>query len=280
MKFLRSRFFIGCLVAAIVLTLAASALAVFGRTDILRAAVGSIAKPFVWCGTKMADAVNGFTDIFTEYDDLVEENKALREELDAIKKENHNSQVLKEENAWLKQYLDLKSNNPRFVLSDAEVISREAGNYSTVLMLNRGTIHGIQRGMPVITYDGVLGHVSEVGLDWCKAVSIVESTSSVGVYVDRSKVQGVVKGDVELRSEGICTMTYNADADIKIGDLVYTAGGSGSNYPDGLLLGEVISITADDVTRTLVAEVRTAVDLSDGNIPDRVMLICGYYGED
>jgi rod shape-determining protein MreC len=97
--------------------------------------------------------------------------------------------------------------------------------------------------------------VTDVGLDFCRVVSIVESSSSVGVYVDRSQVQGVVKGDVALREDGVCLMSYSADADIKTGDLVYTSGGSGSSYPAGLLVGEIISITADDTTRTLVAEV-------------------------
>lgn len=280
MKFLRSKFFIGCLVAAIVLTLTASALAVFGQTDILRAALGSMVKPFSWCGTKISDAINGFTDIFTEYDLLVEENKALREELEKIKDEKYSAEVLREENSWLKKYLDIKNNNPAFVLSDAQVVGRESGNYATVITLNRGSIHGIKRGMPVITYGGVVGHVTEVGLDFCRVVSIVESSSAVGVYVDRSQVQGVVKGDVALREQGICLMTYSADADIKTGDLVYTSGGSGSNYPAGLLVGEVISITADDTTRTLVAEVKASVDLSGGKVPDKVMIICGYDGEE
>ena len=69
-------------------------------------------------------------------------------------------------------------------------------------------------------------------------------------------------------------MTYSADSDIKIGDRVHIAGGSGSSYPEGLLLGEVISITADEVTRTLIAQVKASVDIT--NIPNRVMIICGY----
>ena len=276
MKFLKSKFFIFTAAVAIVLALTASALAVFGRADLLRSAVGSIAKPFSWCGTQVANAINGFTDVFTEYDRLKEENQQLKDELEEIKKNNYSAEVIKEENAWLKKYLSLKTENPAFILTDAEVISREAGNYSTVLMLNRGTVHGIKKGMPVITFDGVLGHVTEVGLDFCKVTSIVESSSSVGVYVDRSKVQGVVKGDVELRSQGLCSMIYNAGSDVKVGDRVYTSGGSGSYYPDGLLLGEITSISADEVTRTLVATIKSSVDLTNENIPDRVMIICGY----
>jgi len=274
MKFLKSKFFLICVAVAVALALIASALAVFGQTDLLRAALGTVAKPFSWCGAKIAGAINGFTDVFTEYDKLKEENQALKNQLEEIKQNIYDDEVLKAENTWLKQYLDLKTDNPAFILTDAEIISRESGNYATVLVLNRGSIHGIKVNMPVITENGVLGHVSETGLDWCKVVSIVESSSAVAVYVERSGVQGVVKGDVALRADGICTMTYSADSDIKIGDRVHTAGGSGSSYPEGLLLGEVISITADDVTRTLIAQVKASVDIT--NIPNRVMIICGY----
>lgn len=276
MKFLKSKFFIICLLVAILLAATASALSMSGQTDILRGALGTIAKPFLWCGNIFSNAVNGFTDVFTEHDRLVAENQELRDQLEAMKNSSAEAEIYKAENMWLKEFLDLKSNRPEFTFTDARIISRESGNYSTVFMLNKGSIHGIKKNMAVITEDGVLGHVSEVGLDFCKVVSILESSSAVGVYAERSGASGVAKGDLNLKEEGKCVLTYSADADIKIGDTVCTSGGSGSIYPDGLFLGEIVSIKADEVTRTLVAEVKAAVDLTDGKLPQNVVIITGY----
>lgn len=275
MKFLKSKFFIICASLAVALALSASALAVFGRTDILRGALGTLAKPFSWCGEKVSGAINGFTDVFTRYDDLERENEELKKQLEELKVENYRAEVIEKENLWLKSFLDLKTENPKLALTDARIISRQAGNYSSVITLNRGSIHGVKRNMPVITADGVLGHVSEVGLDWCKVVSILETSSAVGVYVDRSKVSGVAKGDVALRDLGKCSISFSAGADIKMGDMVYTSGGSGSIYPDGLLLGEIVAVTADEATRTLIAEVSAAADISDSS-PSEVMIVSGY----
>ena len=73
MNFFKSRFFILCLVAAIVLTLIPTLIAAFGGTDLLRSALGTVAKPFTMCGSGIANAFNGFVEIFTQYDELKED---------------------------------------------------------------------------------------------------------------------------------------------------------------------------------------------------------------
>ena len=276
MRFYRSKFFIISLCAAILLVLIPSALSVFGYTDLVRSALKTVAHPFEWVGMKSAGAVSGFVSVFTDYNDLKAENEALRAELEAIKNDAHRSEVLEAENSWLKEYLDVKTKHPSMSLTDAIIISRQSGNHATVLTLNRGSIHGVKRNMPIITEDGVFGYVKEVGLDWCKAVSIVETASSVSAYSDRGGAVGVVEGDTLLRENGLCRMIYiDPAADIKPGDLVYT-GGNGNIYPGGLLIGRVTSIEADDYTRTLIAYIEPAVNFSDISATSRVMIMTGY----
>ena len=276
MKWIRSKFFIICVSVALVLVLVPSIFAAAGRTDLLRSALVTVTKPFSWCGTKVADAFNGFTDIFSDYDRLKEENAALREELESLKNEDHRAEVVQNENDWLKGYLNFHNEHPEYILTDARIIARESGNYATVLTLDRGTVHGIKTEMPVICAGGLFGYVSEAGLDWCRVVTVIETASSVGVYTDRTGALGVVEGDPALRGGGNCRMTYiEADADIRVGDLVYTSG-SGSMYPAGLLIGKIVSIEADESTRTLIAEVEPAVDFSAIGDLSRLMIICGY----
>ena len=263
MKFFKSKFFWISLCIVAFLVLGTALMSALGMTGPLRSVAQTVAKPFAWCGARMADAVNGFVDTFTDYDRLKEENESLRAELSSREGEEHEAELLKEENTWLKEYLKLAADHPEFSLTDARIIARESDEYSTVLTLDRGSVHGVKAEMAVVTADGVFGYVKEVGLDWCRVVSIVETASSVGAYTDRAGVLGVVEGDSDLRDGGICRMTYIENtADIRIGDLVYTGGGMGSLYPPGLLIGEVVSITADEYTRTLVAEIRPAVDFT------------------
>lgn len=275
MKFVKTKFFIVCVIVAAVMVLVPAVLAAFGQTDIIRSGLKTVAKPFEWCGSKIAASVDGFVSVFKDYDALSEENRQLKEKISELENQIADNEVIVSENKWLREYLDIQNNNASFELLDANVISYEAGNYSTVLTLNRGTAHGVKKNLPVITSDGVLGIVSEAGLDWCKVTSIIESSSKVGVYTDRTGVIGTVEGSLELRPQGKCLMSYDASADIKIGDRVYTSG-TGSSYPSGLLIGKIAEIRADDATRRLIAVVEPAVDFTSLTGLSKVMLILGY----
>lgn len=276
MKFFKTKFFIISVVTALAIALITSMLSIFGYTGFLRSAVKTVATPFEWCGTKVANAVNGFVAVFTEYDELRSENEELRQKLEELKDREYENSVLREQNDWLKGYLDFKTYAPDLAITSATVIARESGNYATVLTINKGYVHGIRRNMPIVTERGVFGYVSEYGLDWAKVVSIIETSSAVSVYSERTGVTGVVEGDTALRKEGYCVMTYIAsNSDIKVGDRIFTSG-NGNIYPAGLLIGEIVEISADEVTRTLSAVIKPSVDFSEADKINNLMVVTGY----
>ena len=276
MKFFKSKFFIICTAIALSVALVTSMMSVLCYSGILRSGLKTVATPFEWCGTTVANAVNGFVGVFSEYDELKKENEELKAQLEALEDDKYEISVLRDQNDWLKSYLDVKSYIPDVNITDAVVIAREAGNYATVLTINKGYAHGIRKNMPVITEDGVFGSVSECGIDWAKVVSIVETASAVSVYSERTGVTGVVSGDTALRTDGYCIMTYIAsNADIKVGDRIFTSG-NGGIYPAGLLIGEVYEISADETTRTLSAVIKPSVDFKNPEEITKLMIVMGY----
>ena len=276
MKFFKSKFFIICIVVALSIALITSMLSVLGYSGILRSGLKTLATPFEWCGTTVANAVNGFVGVFSEYDELKKENEELKAQIAEMENDKYENSVLRDQNNWLKSYLDMKSYIPDVNITDAVVIARESGNYATVLTINKGYAHGLKKNMPVITEDGVFGSVSECGIDWAKVVSIVETASAVSVYSERTGVTGVVSGDTELRTDGYCIMTYIAsNADIKVGDKIFTSG-NGGVYPAGLLIGEVSEISADETTRTLSAVIKPSVDFKNSEDITKLMIVIGY----
>lgn len=277
MKFLKSKFFI--ITASIVLSLAliTGILSLIGFSGPVKLVLGTVAKPLSYVGSFFADAVNGYIEVFTDYDRLKAENESLRAELDDLRDESYNAEVLEMENQWLKDYINFATDNPSFELTAARTVGHSSDSYSTVLTLDKGTVHGVKTGMAVITEDGVFGHVTEVGLDYCRVESIIETASSVGVHVLRSGATGIVEGDADLRNGGACKMTYiDSEADIRIGDRIYTSGGTGSAYPSGLYVGEVTALDADGSTRQLIATVTPAIDFSAPERIGRMMIITGY----
>ncbi|MBR4295354.1 MAG: rod shape-determining protein MreC [Clostridia bacterium] len=262
-RFFKSRFFIVALLCAIVLTIVPSVLSFMGLGGQVRNALGTVATPFRYVFSTVSDAAVGFVKYFKEFDDIKAENRILKDKVADLEARIDAAKAIEEENEWLYSYLGLRREHIDYEFEAARVIGRESGNYMTVLTLNRGTMHGIETNMPVVTEKGIVGYVSEVGASWCKVVTILETASSVGAYVDRSGELGLVEGVYELRDKGICQMSYlPSDADIKVGDLVYSSG-IGSFYPRGLLIGKVIELTPDEFSRNLIASIEPAADLSD-----------------
>lgn len=274
-RFLKSRFFIIALLLAIVLVTVPSVLAIMGQGSVVRNALNVIATPFRFVITKTAESFEGFAMYFREFDDMHEENKALRAKLKELEEKVAKSDAIREENEWLYDYLGLSRQHPDYLLETATVVGREAGNYMTVMTLDCGSAKGIEVNMPVITDDGIVGYVSEVGLTWCKVATLIETATSVGAYVERSGEIGVVKGDYTLKNQGYCQMSYlSAESDIKVGDRIVSSG-IGVVYPRGLLIGTVAEIVPDEASRTLSARIEPAVDLKDIS---RVMIVKDFAG--
>ena len=273
MKIFKNKFFIICLCVALVLTIVPSVFSIMGYRSLAKNIAGTVTMPVRWVATTIGNAFEGWGKYFGSIKALDEKNQALIDENAALKEQLQNAELLEKENERLRDYLDMKNKYPSFKMEEGMIISHSSGNYITNFTLNRGTLHGIQPNMPVVTKDGIVGYVVEVGLNWCMVSTLIETATSVGAYIPRSEVVGIVSGDYSMRQEGTCKIGYiDAAADVVIGDTVYSSG-TGSVYPADLKIGTVTSIEVDEYNRTLVATVTPAVDFSSLKW---VMVITGY----
>lgn len=273
MRIFQNKFFLICLCIALVLTIVPSVFSIMGYRSLAKNIVGTVTMPVRWVATTIGNAVQGWGKYFGNMKALNKENEALIEENKALKEQLQNAELLERENERLRDYLDMKNKYPSFAMEEGMIISHSSGNYITNFTLNRGTLHGIETNMPVVTKDGIVGYVVEVGLNWCMVSTLIETATSVGAYIPRSEVVGIVSGDYSMRQEGTCKIGYiDAEADVQVGDTVYSSG-TGSVYPADLKIGTVTSIEVDEYNRTLVATVTPAVDFSSLKW---VMIITGY----
>ena len=273
MRFFKNKFFIIALSVALVLATSATVLSMMGIESPLRSILGTIATPFRWGAAKISQGMAGFAAYFNEFDRISEENAALRQEIAALREELATAKEAEAENEFLRSVVGLESLDPEWKICEATVIGRESGSYMTVYTLNRGSLHGISQGMPVINELGVVGYVKEVGAAWCKVIPITETVSSLGAYIKRSGASGIVSGDYSLRESGLCRLSYIEEgADIEAGDLIVTSG-TGTIYPAGLVVGVVKEMVPDPFGRTYTATITPAVDFDNLS---RVMIITSY----
>ena len=275
MKIFKNKFFVICLCVAVVLAGVTSTFSIMGLPMVARNMLGTVTAPVRWCVTAVTNAAEGFERYFKGINTLTDENERLEAENAALREQLEEAELLEAENQRLKAYLDLKDKHPDFTMVEGMIISRESESYASVFTLNRGSLHGVETGMAVITEQGIVGSVKEVGLNWCKVTTVIETASSVGACVRRSGDAGIVSGDFSLRKNGYCKFSYvEGTADIEVGDTIVTSAMSGI-YPADLVIGKVTSIGTDEYTRMTVATVLPAVDFSD---LQWVMIITGYEG--
>ncbi len=271
--FFKSKFFYVVAVLTLLAVIVPTVLCAMGQTSFLRSAVNTVLMPVQKLSDKAAEAIEGFTSYFTAFDKMKNENLRLKEEIASLREEVAGAREIREKYEWMSKYLELKMLHPDYKMVHAVISGRGSANYSNVFMLDAGRISGIAKGMPVVSEDGVLGYIAEVGPTWSKAVSILEASSSVGAFVERSGAIGVIEAEYDLSLEGILKMSYlDEDADIKVGDRILTSG-YGSVYPRSLIIGYVETVSTDEFSRSVTATVRPASRLDQVS---EVMVVTDY----
>ena len=150
------------------------------------------------------------------------------------------------ENARLSELLNFVEANPNLRFVTASVIGRDNNPYIDTITLNAGSRSGVAEKMAVITPDGVVGRVSEVGPNWCRVKTMCDEKLRISVLVQRTRDEGMLGGLNLEDGEIVGTMLYYlpGKADVRIGDTIRTSG-IGGFFPKGLYVGTVIAVNEE-----------------------------------
>lgn len=211
-------------------------------------------------GQLLKQAENLYGYVF-EYEALVAENEALRQQIAQMEDDNRNAAFLERENQRLRDALELKTAHEDFSLVDGYIISRSSTEWTSTLTINQGTNVGIDVGMCAITTNGeVVGLVSEVGVNYAVIKTVLDSSLEVSATIASSGYNGMVKGGYASGLDGMLRMDYLPSSSvIRNNDQVVTAGSV--IYPRNLILGYVADAGYDDTGVAKYAILRPAVDL-------------------
>lgn len=224
-------------------------------------AANVIASPFRSAYTAVATWFNDKQNYYRDTTQLQEENAELRRKIAEMEAEVRQAEADREENRRLRELLDLREQRRDFVFESAFITEHEVTNWTSSLTLNKGTIHDVAVNDCVIDETGALvGVVSEVGTNWCTVLTIVDTDTSMGARVFRTKDLGLAQGDFSLTDENRLRLDYlPADSSLLGGDLVETSG-LGGYYPSGLVIGSVEEVQVDDSGASAYAIIKPSVD--------------------
>jgi rod shape-determining protein MreC len=138
----------------------------------------------------------------------------------------------------------------------AEVIAREGMPWFRSITINKGREAGVALDAPVLSPTGVVGRVISVGPRAARVQLLQDRDSGAGVLIERSRVKGVVSGQVGFAesSSGDLVMKYVPEAaDVVVGDVVVTSG-QDRIYRKGLVVGRVHFVSPGSLFKEVLVE--------------------------
>ena len=174
------------------------------------------------------------------------ENEKLNAKIDLLTEENN---ILKQNEEELKRLRDLYSLDQQYLQYDkvaARVIAKDSENWFQVFRIDKGSKDGIMVDQNVMAKGGLVGIVTDVGLNYATVRSIIDDESRVSCMGIQSSDTCIVAGDLQLFEEGRLRITnMKKEAVIQDGDRIVTSNIS-SKFLPGILVGYAIGIEEDE----------------------------------
>ncbi len=208
------------------------------RINFFDSLAGFILSPFQNLFTQSVQSVSEGIDHYLKLVDVSRENERLQLEVERLINEKNDliEKISRQKRlAGLIAYEEGKKKKSLI----ASVIGRDATQWSKVVFIDKGTQHGVQTHLAVVTNSGVIGQIIHAGLTSSKVLLIIDSRSAVDSLFQDSRVSGVVVGT----GENQCEMKFVPNtAEVKVGDRVLSSG-LGGIFPKGLIVGTVSQVT-------------------------------------
>lgn len=235
------------------------------NTDPIRGASTFATQLLVPVQRVLADAGstgNRFVEAITEIERLRADNAALKAENERLTLENvalHEAAFQTQQAAKLSELAKTLA----FESVQATVIARDPSNILATVVLGVGTDQGVRVGHVVVSEQGLVGRVSEVGTNFAKVLLITDPSHTLSALVEGSRATGIVRGQY---GDSLIMDWILQTEPVKAGDVVVTAGlGLGdelrSLYPKGLVVGRVLQLQNAEAAAYQRAIVAPAVDL-------------------
>ena len=204
-----------------------------------------------WVGTPFRVVEASLANAEDRYRAL-EENKVLRAELSALRRESARTRAMRARLKRLETVLALRVNGdiPETVIT-ARAVADPASPFVRSLLLGAGRHDGVKDGYAVMSDVGMVGHVVSAGQRSARVLKLDDLNSRIAVMSERSGARAILAG----ANDGAPTLRFVADPQgWQMDDKVVTSGDDG-RLPQGLPVGKLA-----DGNRVTLAFMEAPVD--------------------
>jgi rod shape-determining protein MreC len=215
-------------------------------------AVTPLEKSIVW----FQSGISGLWHNYFYLRGVRQQNRELKLEIERLRIEQVRLNEDAEQARRLQALLGFKEQFISRTLP-AQVIGSSGSEQSRSIYIDKGSRDGVRPDMAVITADGVVGKVLRVFRNTSQVLLVNDQTSGVGAILEKSRLQGVLRGTPlgEVVLEKVMS-----DEAVQPGEKVVTSGGD-QIFPKGLAVGTVTKVSPGSEL-FLNIRVKPAADLS------------------
>ena len=215
----------------------------------------------------VAKPTSYITGIFSDIESLLntyEENQRLKMRLEEFAVLQTKVHDLERENAKLQELNDKKDSLRDYNPIHATVIARNPDQWEEKIILNKGSKHGVEKNMAVMTARGLVGKIILV-TPYTSEVELLYTNNSnyrvsALVQAEKEDAHGLIEGFDAERNELVMKRIDSSKA-VKVGEKVVSSG-LGGIFPKGIPIGEVTEVTTDDFGLTKMVFVKPSADFS------------------
>lgn len=223
--------------------------------------VGYVVVPFQNGVSRIGTWLSVRVDELEELRIVLQENQELKEKIDELTAQNTQLQQDKYELNNLRELYKLDEEYSGYEKVGARIIARDSGNWFHSFIIDKGSDDGLAMDMNVIAGGGLVGRIVDIGPNWSKVTAIINDNSNVSGMVLASSDFLMVRGSLELMSDGVISFEQLTDSAgrVQVGDKVVTSSVS-DKYLPSILIGYITEINQDSNNITKSGKITPAVD--------------------
>ena len=218
---------------------------------------GGLVSVQAWFATR-SQAIQEFLAAPADLLALRTRNAELEAQVSQLQTQVIDLQQRVNETEILAALVDFSRANPESSYKAASVIGRDPSPFLHYVIINRGSNDGIERGMPVVTNEGLAGRIDAVISDAARVQLVTDAAASVNVHLKNANTDAMLGGSV---TGDISLDLISQDATVQSGDIILTSG-LGGGFPPDLIVGQVLNVRKLPAELFQQATVQPAVDFS------------------
>ena len=205
----------------------------------IRSFSNDMLKPITFLTRFPLQIYENFNLFFSSRTNLEKKLQSLQKENLKLKATNQFMEKISIDNSKLNAlWSSLTIDKERFLISKKSFLS--SNEYQPLLVLDINSKQIVKKDSAVVSEQGLAGRVSSVGFSSAEVLLVQDIRSSIPVISSDSSLHATLEGKGLGRNGKLKFISKTAE--FSAGERVYTSG-LGEIFPDGILVGEVVSVT-------------------------------------